>query len=352
MIFRISLSFCLVFITTCSFAQKVVTIPVQTKDHAAVLQTDNENRVGIIYFGKKISDVAEYTSVSKEYFIGDNNSGIPNIAYTPAGTWNLLEPAIQVTHGDGNNSLELKYVSHDVKKVDGNQTVTSILLRDPVYPFTVELFYKTYYNENVVEQWTVIKNDEKKPVILKKYASANLFFLNSKYYLNHYHGVWASEMQPEETELTAGIKTLDSKLGTRTNLFQPTVFSLSFGAPATEDEGEVLLGTLAWSGNFKIDFEKDSYNHLRLIAGINPFAAEYTLMPGKTFQTPSFIYTTSREGKGLASRNLHTWARKYRLADGEGARLTLLNNWEATYFDYDENKLVELFSGAKEIQQF
>ena len=156
-------------------------------------------------------------------------------------------------------------------------------------------------------------------------------------------------MQPEETELTAGIKTLDSKLGTRTNLFQPTVFSLSFGAPATEDEGEVLLGTLAWSGNFKIDFEKDSYNHLRLIAGINPFAAEYTLMPGKTFQTPSFIYTTSREGKGLASRNLHTWARKYRLADGEGARLTLLNNWEATYFDYDENKLVELFSGAKEI---
>ena len=92
-------------------------------------------------------------------------------------------------------------------------------------------------------------------------------------------------MQPEETELTAGIKTLDSKLGTRTNLFQPTVFSLSFGAPATEDEGEVLLGTLAWSGNFKIDFEKDSYNHLRLIAGINPFAAEYTLMPGKTFQT-------------------------------------------------------------------
>lgn len=349
MIPRISILFFLVYTSVSSFAQKIVTIPVQTKDHATVLQTDNENRVGIIYFGKKISDVAEYSSIPKEYFIGDNNSAVPNIAYTPAGTWNLLEPAIQVTHSDGNNSLELKYVSHDIKRIDDNQTIISILLRDPVYPFEVELFYKTYFNENVVEQWTVIKNDEKKPVILKKYASANLFFLNSKYYLNHYHGGWASEMKPEQTELTAGIKTLDSKLGTRTNLFQPTVFSLSFNAPATEDEGEVLLGTLAWSGNFKIDFEKDSYSHLRLIAGINPFAAEYTLTPGKTFQTPSFIYTTSDQGKGPASRNLHTWARKYRLADGEGARLTLLNNWEATYFDYDENKLVELFSGAKEI---
>ncbi|RYY23940.1 MAG: alpha-galactosidase [Chitinophagaceae bacterium] len=347
--FRISSVFGFLLVGITSIAQKVITIPIQTKDHATVLQTDKDNRLGIVYFGKKISDAAEYTSVANEYFIGDNNSAVPNMAYTPAGTWNLLEPAIQVTHGDGNNSLELKYVSHDVQKSGDDITVTSIVLRDPVYPFEVILNYKTYNKENVVEQWTVIKNDEKKPVVLKKYASANLFFPNSKYYLNHYHGTWAAEMKPEETELTAGIKTLDSKLGTRTNLFQPTVFSLSFDAPATEDNGEVLLGTLAWSGNFKIDFEKDSYNHLRLIAGINPFAAEYSLMPGKSFQTPSFIYTYSGEGKGIASRNLHTWARKYRLADGEGSRLTLLNNWEATYFDYDENKLVELFSGAKDI---
>ena len=93
MIFRIFLFFCLVHAVTFSFAQKVVTIPVQTKDHATVLQTDNENRVGIIYFGKKISDIAEYSSVAREFFIGDNNSAVPNIAYTPAGTWNLLEPA-------------------------------------------------------------------------------------------------------------------------------------------------------------------------------------------------------------------------------------------------------------------
>jgi alpha-galactosidase len=94
-----------------------------------------------------------------------------------------------------------------------------------------------------------------------------------------------------------------------------------------------MLGQLAWSGNFKLDFEIDSYKNLRLIAGINPYASAYTLAPGKTFKTPSLIYTISHNGTGQASRQLQSWARKYRVLDGEGSRLTLLNNWEATYFD-------------------
>ena len=73
---------------------------------------------------------------------------------------------------------------------------------------------------------------------------------------------------------------------------------LSFDGQATEDDGKVLLGTLAWSGNFKIDFEKDSYQNLRLIAGINPHASEYPLATNQAFTTPSFIYTYSDKGKG------------------------------------------------------
>jgi alpha-galactosidase len=330
-----------------AFAQNTVTIPIETKDHALVLQTDKANRLSVIHFGKKLGRAADYESASLQYNMSDGNNAINNNAYTPAGTWNLMEPAIQVTHADGNNSLELVYVRHTTQKIDANISVTSIFLRDPVYPFDVTLFYKTYSRENTFEQWSEIKHAEKKNVVLKKYASANLYFQNDKYFLTHYHGGWASEMKPEHAELTAGIKTLDSKLGTRANLFQPPSFYLSFDKPATEKEGRVLMGTLAWSGNFKFDFEKDAYGHLRLIAGINPFASDYSLQPSKAFQTPSFIYTVSDNGKGEASRNLHNWARNYRLADGHGDRLTLLNNWEATYFDFDENKLVELFKGAK-----
>jgi len=218
-----------------------------------------------------------------------------------------------------------------------------------VYPFEVTLFFKTWYNENVIEQWSEIKHAEKKAVVMEKYASANLYFTNTKYFLIQFHGGWATEMRPEESELTAGIKTLDTRLGARADLFQPPTFALSFNKPATEDEGAVMLGTLAWSGNYKIDFEKDVYDHLRLIAGINPYASAYTLQPNQTFTTPGFIYTYSENGKGTASRNLHNWARKYRLLDGEGKRLTLLNNWEATYFGFDENKIVSLFKGAKNL---
>ena len=329
------------------FAQSIVTIPVETGKNALILQTDKEGRLGIVYFGTKLLNSKEYATLSQQYNFVQDNSGRYNGAYTPAGTFNLVEPAVQVTHADGNTSLELKYISYETKKIDENVSLISILLKDPLYADEITLYYKTYFNENVVEQWSVIKNAEKKPIRMQKYASANLYFTAHDYYLMHYNGGWGAEMKPEEDLLSHGIKSIDSKLGTRANLYQPPTFMVSFDKPATEDEGNVLLGQLAWSGNFKIDFEVDSYKSLRLIAGINPYASEYMLASGQEFTTPAFVYTFSANGKGEASRNLHHWATKYRLLDGGGSRLTLLNNWEATYFGFDENKLVSLFKGAK-----
>ena len=124
---------------------------------------------------------------------------------------------------------------------------------------------------------------------------------------------------------------------------------LSLDGIATEDTGKVILASLAWSGNYRFDFEKDRFNNLRLIAGANNYAAEYKLGADQVFETPHFIYAYSENGKSEASINMHRWSRKYRIYDGEGERLTLLNNWEATHFDFDEKKLVDLFDGAKEL---
>lgn len=330
-------------------AQDAVTIPIETDDFALVLQTGEQQRLSIVYFGQKLNDAGEYAAVAGQHWTRDDNAAIYNHAYTPSGSWNLVEPALQLEHADGNTSTDLQYVSHRVEKPEENVWQTSVTLKDPVYEVEVTLFYKAYRQENVIEQWSVIRNGEPSAIVLEKYASANLYLTGDRFYLRHYHGGWAREMKPEETLLTAGIKTLDSKLGARANLFQPPTFSLSVDRPATEDEGKVLFGTLAWSGNFKIDFEVDLFRNLRLIAGINPHASEYALQSGGTFTTPAFIYTYSDHGKAPASRNLHRWARKYRVLDGAGERLTLLNNWEATYFDFDENKLVSLFQGAKEL---
>lgn len=347
-LWQLLISFC--FTITQPFAQTTpTTIPIETQKNALVLQTDKDGHLRIIYFGGKLGNSKEYGTIPKQYQTDDDNSGIYNNAYTPAGTWNLVEPALQVTHADGNTSLDLKYINSETKKVDENVSMVSVLLKDPLYGSEVTLFYKTYFKEDVMEVWSVIKNVEKKPIRMQKYASANLYFKAQDYYLMHYNGNWASEMRPEEDHLSHGIKSIDSKLGTRADLFEPPSFMVSFDKPATEDEGKVLLGQLAWSGNFKIDFEVDSYKNLRLIAGINPYASEYQLAPLQEFTTPALIYTFSQNGKGEASRNLHHWATKYRLFDGSGSRLTLLNNWEATFFDFDENKLAGLFKGAKKL---
>ncbi|MDE3248206.1 MAG: alpha-galactosidase [Bacteroidota bacterium] len=325
-------------------------IPIETADYAFVLKTDNEQRLNMVYHGAPLRNQKEYLTVSGEYDLKDGNeAGSYSNAYSAAGTYSLTEPAIQVMHADGNLSLDLKYVSNEIKSIGAGIHLISIVLRDPVYPVTVTLYYKVWVRENVIEQWAEIVHQEKQAISLLKYASANLYLTGHDFYLTTFQGQYAKEMQPAETKLEQGMRSVESKLNTRAMLVQSPDFILGVDRPATENNGEVIMGQLAWSGNFKMEYEVDSYHNLRLIGGINPFAATYKLNPNTIFKTPSFIYTASMEGKGKASRNLHDWARGYRILDGNGERLTLLNNWEATYFSFDENKLTSLFKGAAKL---
>ncbi len=331
-----------------AFAQPV-TISIETNNNAMVLQTDKTMHLWNTYFGRKMNSTADYAGTPELNHMSINDAGTYNGAYTPAGTWSFNEPALQVTHPDGNPSLDLLYISHQVTKESDNVITTTIKLKDPVYNLEVTLFYKTWQNENIIEQWTEITNNEKGNVVMQKYASANLYFTRKDFYLTSFQGEYLKEMQPMEEKLLQGIKSVESKLGTRAMLLGTPNFILSFGGPAKETSGDVMLGQLAWSSNYKLDFEIDSYKNLRFIAGINPYASAYTLAPGKSFKTPSLIYSVSNNGTGQASRQLQSWARKYRVLDGEGSRLTLLNNWEATYFDFDETKLSALFKDAKNL---
>lgn len=324
-------------------------IAIETNRTALVIRVDKDQNATIVHFGQKLDRTDEYAQISSNGKRGEDYTGLYNSAYTPAGSRNLLEPAIQVTHADGNPSLDLRYVRHEQKPAGTGIVQTTVFLKDPQYPFEVELHYKAYQNEDVIEQWSVIRHTEKKNVVLHKYASANLYIPAQNYYLTHFHGDWAQEMNPTEEPLTEGIKVLDTKLGTRADLFQPPSFLVALNQPAQEDKGEVMAGTLAWSGNYQIAFEVDPLHNLRLMAGINPYASAYTLASGKEFTTPAFLYTYSNTGKGTASRNLHRWARKFRIPQGEGNRLTLLNNWEATYFDFNEEKLAALFKDGKKL---
>lgn len=338
--------FLLIGVTTSAQQNDII---IETKSNSLVLNINSKKELNTRYFGKKLSNVAEYANIESQYKQGQEYTGVTGAAYTTAGSKNLLEPAIAVTHADGNNSLDLHYVSHKTTGIDKNVQLFSILLKDPVYNFNVTLFYKAYFNDDVIEQWTSIQHNEKGNVILYKYASANLFLKAGSFWLTQFHGDWAKEMQPEESRITHGIKTLDTKLGTRAHIFQPPVFMVSLNGPATEETGGVLYAGLEYSGNFKTDLELDYQNNLRIISGINNYASPYTLKPGETFTTPAFMYLLSNTGKGDASRKMHRWARTYKIPQGDGDRYTLLNNWESTYFDFNEDKLKELLKDTRKL---
>ncbi|WP_281224911.1 alpha-galactosidase [Flavobacterium aquiphilum] len=337
----------------CFSIQAQEMIRIETESSALVLKVGKNKKLYQTYFGTKLNNSSEYEFISKEntkkFVINDGNPLIDlrHLAYPAFGTDNLFEPAIRITHNDGNPSSELEYQNHNSSKIDANTTETVIRLKDPQYPVFVDLHYKVFYKENVIESWTEIQHQEKKPVMLYNYASSALHLDADKYWLTQFYSDVVEEMRMEESQLTRGSKVIDSKLGVRTNMFASPNFFLSLNSKSSENTGEVIAGTIAWSGNFKHAFEIDNNNELRIISGINEFASEYNLEPKEIFKTPAFIYTFSNNGKGQASRNLHNWARKYGLKDGEKPRLTLLNNWETTFFDFDQTKLANMFIDAK-----
>jgi alpha-galactosidase len=330
-----------------TYAQDIILIT--TKTTALALQQDVDSNLVVAYFGKKLQHKEEYVNIRPLDKFRPGNDDLYNRreAYVPGGSVNLLEPALAVTHSNGDKSLVLHLVTAQTKQLDDNQALTTILLEDKQYKFQVKLFYHTYFEEDVIEQWTEIQHQQSKPVILNKYASANLTLSGQKFYLkNHYSG-WGKEMYTEEQELLHGIRTIDSKLGTRNNLLHSSSFMISVDDKATEDAGTVIAGSLAWNGNFRLDFEPFDEYYLRVTAGMNNYAGNYPLRPKEVFTTPKFVYTLSDKGRGQASRNIQRWARNYQLSNGNGGRLTLLNNWETTYFDFDDQKLSALLDDTK-----
>lgn len=310
-------------------------IKVGTNQTSLIFRVGDNGRLYQSYLGKKLNHDSDVTHLPQG-----------TEAYLTHGLEDYFEPAIQMLHNDGNPSLLLKYVSHTTNSVSEGVDETIITLQDDKYPVTVKLHYISYAKENIIKAFTEISHKEKKPVVLQQYASSMLHLNREKYYLTEFAGDWSHEANMIDQPLEFGKKVVDTKLGSRASMFTPPFFQLSVNEMADENSGEVLVGTLGWTGNFRFTFEVDNKNELRVISGINPYASEYSLPAGEVFRTPEFIFTYSMNGKGQASRNFHDWARKYQLKDGEQTRMTLLNNWEATYFDFNEEKLMGLMDDA------
>lgn len=320
-------------------------IPVETDNTQLVLQVDSKGIVRTFHYGEKSGAPSQYLNFNTGR--GGNYGDGPMTYPTVGGSFNG-QAALHVKYADGNQNTELYYVSHDVVSRDG--VVTTVLhLKDHLTKLEVDLVYEAHQKEDVILMHNVIKNNGRKPLSLRSFASASLNLDSDRYLLTHTYGGWATEMQMDQTLLTHDVKVLESRRGTQATQAGNPSFMLSLDGTYSETSGPVVAGALAWSGNYRISFERDQSERLNVVSGINPFASEYPLKAGDSFTTPEMIYTFSSEGAGRASRNIHSWARKRGVWHGGDVNPTLLNHWEGAYWNFTTETLLQMIDDAAEM---
>lgn len=326
------------------YSQKLV-VPIETNSKGYYIIVEDDGRAWHGYFGDRLEDYSNFA----EIFLAGNPkpNELRTSTYPTFGTGFTGEPALKLTHADGNMTTRLLYDSHKVTTLEqGNLIQTEVLLCDEHYPLSVTLICKAYQQEDVMTFATRITNNEKGSVKIGG-AMSNFFTIKAdKYWLTRHYGSWAGEMQMVESEIEDGITILDSKKGVRTTQDGSPTFILSLNQPASETLGEVIIGSLAWSGNYKFSFEVNHMHKLNVGSGVSDFLSEYSIAKGESYQTPEFVMAHSSSGIGTASRNLHRWVRRYNIQDGDSVRPIVLNSWEGAYFNFDEDVIKKMIENA------
>ena len=319
------------------------------------------------YYGKKLAD-REYKAIAMKdenqcaflpegYTLENYRQEYPSYGYS-----DLKSPAYDVFNSDGNNISMLKVT--DIKIKDGvynpcglphilqkdNTAQTSyITLCDEVINLEVTLIYTVFDEYDVIIRSAEFKNLSDKPIRIDRAYSSCLELYTEKRDVIYFPGNWARERYMERAEIRHGEKIdISNARGGSGHNMNP--FAIVCNENANENYGEAIGFSLIYSGNHSTYIESDADLNLRIMQGINPQDFSYTLNPNENLETPQSVICYSLNGIGGVSRELN---RLYRnnLCRSKWAnkdRPILINNWEATYFDFTEDKLVSLAKTAKE----
>lgn len=308
-------------------------IAITTPKTALVIHTQKGAMPQVLYYGARLSATDEAQL--------DVMSGYRQSVYPVYGLNSQGECALEVTHGDGSLATSLVLQSMETRHEE-NANITVLHLKDRVQPFFVDLYYKAYQAVDMIETWTEIRNDEKKPADLHQYASAYLPVRRGNVWLSTLYGSWANEGRVCEEPLQPGMKVITNRDGTRNSHTAHAELMLSLDGKPQENNGRVIGAALCYSGNYRLRIDTDNSDYHHLLMGICETGATYHLKKGETFRTPVVALTYSDEGLGGASRNFHKWGRKYRLMHGDKERKILLNSWEGVYFNITEEGMHQM----------
>ncbi len=319
----------------CTLLLQAAPVKVETKNISLVINADEGKAPEYMYFGARLlSSDADHLQRPRD---GRMN------AYPAYGLNCPAEAALAMRHADGNMSTAL-VTTGVTTEAENNATVTTITMRDPVYPIEVRLHYRAYRDVDMIEAWTDITNNEKATVTLTTFASAMLPVRRGDVWVSHLHGSWGNEAQLTEEPLSSGQLILKNKDGVRNAHTDHAEIMLSLDGKANENHGAVIGAALCYSGNYRIKVETDDTEYHYLFAGINEDNSEYHLCRGETFTTPKLALTYSEEGLSGVSRNFHRWGRKYMLMHGDKERKILLNSWEGVYFDINQKGMDQMMA--------
>jgi alpha-galactosidase len=264
----------------------------------------------------------------------------------------FLPAALRITHADGTTTTRLLLDGVEREPHIDGEDIT-VRCRDEQLALAVAFRFRTHPASGVLEQWAEIEHHEDGPITLHDHDSLALAMLvGAEAAATQFGGSgWADEWAWTTERLTPGTKVLDSLGGTQPHLQRSPMLMLEPFGPTTEHAGDVLGLSIAWGGNtrFALDVRPragQQQRDLRLRAGANPLGADYVLDPATRFVTPTVAWTWSAVGRHELTRRFHAWTRARVLRDPERLRPVVVNNWEATFFDFDEARIVDLIDRA------
>lgn len=345
---------------------------IETADTMYQMKVDAFGVLNHLWYGAKTGCVMDYlldypdVGFSGNIYEAENQrtyslDTLP-LEYASGGVGDFRVPAISVTHENGSCALDLRYQEYHIVKgkyhipglpavyaAEDKAETLEIVLKDTATDVKVILKYGVLEQENVITRSVVVCNQGKTPVILNRVHSLCMDIPYGDWEWIHFHGRHTKERQVERAALIHGIQESSSGRGMSSHQQNPTV--LLCERNTTENYGFCMGAALLYSGGFQTQIERDQLDQTRIVMGIHPDTFAWHLEEGDSFYAPEVMLSCSDKGFAELSHRFHHVIRnnvcrgKYKLSP----RPVLINNWEATYFDFNSTKIEEIARQASEL---
>ena len=334
------------------------------------MQADAQGYLLHLYYGARTAGEMDYLlNYGDRGFSGNPNSAgndrtysldaLPQ-EYPSLGTGDFRNYALNIENADGSQCCNLVYITHEIAagkytlkglpfvRAEENEAETlKIILEDPVTKVELHLLYGVLEKEDIITRSVIIKNAGKAPVTVKKAQSACLDFLHGDYDLIKFYGRHAMERNMERMPVSHESTRIGSRRGTSSHQYNPGV--ILAGKNTNEDSGSCYGMLFVYSGNFLVEAEKDQYDQTRIQMGLTDELFAYPLEAGAEFTAPEVILSYTNKGLSRLSQQYHRCIMNH-ICQGKyvhANRPVLINSWEAAYFDFTGDTIVELAKEAK-----